>query len=116
MTETVPYAGRVPSWTLGERIRKAREDQGWTQQEFADVLGVDRKSCGSWEAGRHQPRYRDLIAIAQVTGVDLHWLAEERFRPLTPVGERVERAAVRDADSERGAGRDIHRYRQRAAA
>lgn len=72
---------RVPVFSLGERIRKAREDMDLSQNQFADLLGVDRKTVGNWEAGRNQPRYGDLMLIASVTEVSLQWLAGDLFRP-----------------------------------
>ncbi len=68
-------------FSLGERIRKAREDLGVSQQQMADALGVDRKTIGTWEKGQHTPRYRDLMLISSVSDVSLEWLAGELFRP-----------------------------------
>ena len=76
-----PHHDRVPVFSLGERIRKVREDLGLSQQQFADQLGVDRKTVGNWEADRNQPRYRDLMMISSVGNVSLQWLAGELFRP-----------------------------------
>lgn len=77
---------RVPTFSLGERIRKAREDLGLSQLRFATALGIDRKTVGNWEAGRNQPRYGDLMLISSVTDVSLEWLAGELFRPEFGVG------------------------------
>lgn len=79
MTQTTP--GRIPTWTLGERIRKAREDAGLSQQQFADRLGVDRKSVTNWEGNRHAPRYRDVMLVSLVADVDLGWLAGDDYQP-----------------------------------
>jgi transcriptional regulator with XRE-family HTH domain len=83
MTQMAP--GRVPVFTLGERIRKAREDMALSQQEFAARMGVDRKSISNWESGRHAPRHRDLLFMAVVSGVDLDWLTGED-PPVSPPG------------------------------
>lgn len=72
---------RVPVFSLGERIRKAREDLGLSQQAFADLLGINRKTLNNWEGGRNHPRYGDLMLIASVADVSLEWLAAEEFRP-----------------------------------
>lgn len=72
---------RIPVFSLGERIRKAREDLDLSQFQFADLLDVDRKTVGNWEAGRNQPRYGDLMLIASVSDVSLEWLAGELYRP-----------------------------------
>lgn len=89
-------------FSLGERIRKVREDLGLSQQQLADQIGVDRKTIGNWEGGRNRPRYGDLMMIASVTDVSLEWLAGELFRPLTSVDS--------PADIPQEAGRDTHRY------
>jgi len=73
--------GRVPVFTLGERIRKAREDMALSQTEFADVLGHDRKTVGNWENGRNTPGYGELMLIASAADVSLEWLAGDLFRP-----------------------------------
>lgn len=94
--------GRVPTFTLGERIRKAREDLGMSQQQFADAIGHDRKTVGNWENGRYKqpPSYGDLMLIASVGDVSLEWLAGELYRPTTGV--------VGGSANTRGSGRDTH--------
>lgn len=43
---------------LRVQIRDARERRHMTQQQLADVLGVDRKTVDNWENGRTSPRNR----------------------------------------------------------
>lgn len=66
-------------FSLGERLRKAREDMGLTQAEFALRLGVDRKTVSHWESGRNAPRFRDVAFAAIVAEVDREWLAGDDF-------------------------------------
>lgn len=40
---------------LGRFIREAREAMGWSQDELARMLGVDRTTVGKWEAGANEP-------------------------------------------------------------
>ena|SRR5215472_5079832 len=56
--------------TLRAQIRAARERRHLTQQELADILGVDRKTVDNWENGRTSPRNRmgALIAWAPELG------------------------------------------------
>lgn len=96
---------RIPVFTLGERIRKAREDLGLSQQAFADMLGVDRKTVSNWEGGRNHPRYGDLMLIASTTDVSLEWLAAEEFRPTVAV---VVGGAVDNAKGSRRDTREDH--------
>jgi transcriptional regulator with XRE-family HTH domain len=101
-------SSRVPVFSLGERIRKAREDLGLSQQQFAELLDVDRKTVGNWESGRNQPRYGDLMLIASVADVSLEWLAGELFRPTI--------VAVDAAANAQGTGRNTHRHSPLLAA
>ena len=45
-----------PTFTLGEMIRKAREDMGWEQQGLADRLHCGRSTVAEWERTAVQPR------------------------------------------------------------
>jgi len=55
---------------LGEQIKAARERAHLTQQQLADILGVDRKTVDNWENRRTSPRNRmgALIAWAPELG------------------------------------------------
>ena len=85
----------IPSWTVGDRCRKAREDSGHGSAEFADLIGVSRNTVGNVEAGRVQPRKIVLNAWALVTGVPLVWLRDG----VVPAGGDDERAR-RDSNSQ----------------
>ena len=86
---------RVPVFSLGERIRKAREDLGLSQQTFAEMLGVDRKTISNWEGERNRPRYGDLMLISSAADVSLEWLAGDMFRPQISGGDSDIREAAR---------------------
>ena len=79
--ERIASGHRIPVFSLGERIRKVREDMGLSQQQLADELAVDRKTIGNWETERTLPRYRDLMMLSSVADVSLEWLAGDLFRP-----------------------------------
>ena len=64
----------VPTFTMSDRLRKAREYAGLGQQELADAMGVDRKTVGNYEGDKVEPRAIVLNAWALVTGVDRQWL------------------------------------------
>lgn len=63
-----------PSWTLGDRIRKARSEAGMSQADLADALGVNPKTVARWEAGHTQPTLEDLDRTSDATNVDARWL------------------------------------------
>lgn len=64
----------IPTWTLGDRLAKARDCAGLTNHEMADALGVSRNTVTNWETGHTQPKRYAVEAWARITGVDLDWL------------------------------------------
>ena len=54
-TERAPESGAY-EWTFGDRLRKIRRVHNLTQDEFADALGVNRKSIAAWELDSWLPR------------------------------------------------------------
>jgi len=66
--------GTVPSWTLTDRLRKARESAGLDQRAFAERIGVSRSSITNYETGHTHPRDSILKLWALGTGVPLEWI------------------------------------------
>lgn len=82
---TLTVAGRVPEWTLGDRLRKAREAAGLSQTELADLAGISRRSISKYESDDARPKRPQLIAWAMATGVPLSWLQDgDAPHPTTP--------------------------------
>lgn len=52
-------------------IRALRQEQGWTQLEFANRLGVTPATVFNWERGRHEPKATQLRAMARAFGVSM---------------------------------------------
>lgn len=64
----------IPQWTVPDRLRKAREHAGLSQDAIATALDVTRKTIGNYENGRTAPRRTVLIAWAMATGVPIEWI------------------------------------------
>jgi transcriptional regulator with XRE-family HTH domain len=65
----------MPSTTVGQRIRRLREQRGWTQQELADKVGVRYETINRLE-NQHseEPRLSVARHLAKVFGVTLDYL------------------------------------------
>jgi putative transcriptional regulator len=50
------------------RLRVLRAEQGWSQQDLADRLGVSRQSVNAIETGRYDPSLPLAFRIAEVFG------------------------------------------------
>ncbi|MFJ3394015.1 helix-turn-helix domain-containing protein [Leifsonia aquatica] len=65
-----------PTWTLADRLKKARLLSGLDQATLADRLGIARNSISNYETGRSEPNASTFVRWASATGVSLEWLAE----------------------------------------
>ena len=60
--------------TIGERIKCVRTEKGFTQQKFADALGLKRNTVGGYEIGTVVPSDRTIIDICDKFHVNEDWL------------------------------------------
>ena len=66
--------GAVPTWTVADRLRKAREHAGLDQTELADLVGISRNTISNYERGQTAPKRPVLLAWSLATGVPRAWL------------------------------------------
>ena len=67
-------SGAIPVWTLGDRLRKARELASIGQVEFSKMTDIARSSIVRYEGDVSVPRRHVLLVWAMATGVNLEWL------------------------------------------
>jgi transcriptional regulator with XRE-family HTH domain len=56
---------------LGQRVRRLREQRGWSQEGFAHEAGLGRSFAGAIERGEKDIRISTLIKLARSLGVSL---------------------------------------------
>jgi transcriptional regulator with XRE-family HTH domain len=56
---------------IGRKIRDARLDKGYTQQELASRVGVDISSICHYERGSKNPSLKSKYHLQKVLGIDL---------------------------------------------
>ena len=59
---------------LGIRIKKARKQEGLTQEQLAEVIGVSRSAISKWESGDMEPTINNLAGLARVLNVSTDYL------------------------------------------
>jgi DNA-binding XRE family transcriptional regulator len=59
---------------LGERVRRLREQRGWSQEGFAHEGGLGRSFAGAIERGEKDIRLSTLTKLARALGVSLSQL------------------------------------------
>lgn len=61
----------------GERLKKAREDAGLSQDDLSKKTGVTQGSISSAELGKRKPRPATVRKLAAALGVEPEWLMGE---------------------------------------
>lgn len=56
---------------LGKRIKKIREEKGFTQQQLADELGISIHTVSKYEQGQREPSMEIMNKIANILEVEL---------------------------------------------
>ena len=61
---------------VSENIKFLRKDAGYTQQTFADALGIKRSLVGAYEEARADPPINNLIKMSELFGIRIDDLVE----------------------------------------
>lgn len=65
---------------FNERLRKKRIENGFTQQQIADDINVNRVTYTNWEKGKREPNFENLIKLASILGTTTSYLLGETDR------------------------------------
>ena len=60
--------------TIGDRIRQARIENGMTQKDLAEKLGVSYQNISQYERGVKQPKMETIEKIANALGADAYYI------------------------------------------
>lgn len=60
--------------TIGERIKKIREELDLTQSSFSEKIGAARNTVASYEIGRREPMEATIKSICREFNVNYGWL------------------------------------------
>lgn len=70
------------------RIGELRREQGLSQKELGDRLGVGQTTVSAWEIGRNEPDYMSIRMMATLFGASADYLMglndDHQHRGLTP--------------------------------
>ena len=80
------------SASMGKRIRTCREQKGWTQQAFAEKVGISIAYTGMIERGEKIPKLETFIRIANVLEVSADLLLADviKAQPFSDTSARAE--------------------------
>lgn len=66
---------------VGEKIRKLRESQGYTQSSLGDILNLSPSTIGMYEQGRRLPDIETLVRMCQIFNVSSDYILEMTDNP-----------------------------------
>lgn len=64
---------------LADKILELRKQNGWSQEELADKLGVSRQSVSKWEGAQSIPDMERIIALSRLFGVSTDLLVKDEI-------------------------------------
>lgn len=63
--------------TFGEKIRNARKEAGFSQEQLAEKLSVSRSAIAKWETDKGMPDVNNLKVMSQLLGVSVDYLLDD---------------------------------------
>lgn len=77
---------------LADKIILLRKKNGWSQEEFAEKMGVSRQSVSKWEGAQSVPELDKILLMARIFGVSTDFLLKDELEEAEYVEEREEDA------------------------
>lgn len=113
--------------SIGEIIAGKRKENGWTQENFATMIGVSAQAVSKWETGGGYPDLSLIPAIAQTLGISIDELfggsaADEEKKSVprkqndTPLVHSNERYALYSSEEVESIEGDRVRFRNGSTA
>ncbi len=63
-----------------EKLVQLRKQNGYTQEQLAEQLGVSRQAVSRWEAGETTPEMSLLVKLCQIYGVSADYLINDEVQ------------------------------------
>ena len=82
---------------LADKILELRKQNGWSQEELADKLGVSRQAISKWEGAQSIPDMERIIALSRLFGVTTDLLVKDELDIIGMNGGADENACKEEA-------------------
>lgn len=84
--------------TFGKKIKRLRENQGLTQTELGNLLGVTLKTISNYELKNLRPRKREIYEkLSTLFSVDINYLLTEEDSLILDAKEKFGYRGAREA-------------------
>ena len=65
--------------SLSEKLQTLRKENGLSQEELAEKLGISRQAVSKWESGQSTPDLNKLIVISKLYNVTIDSLVKDNY-------------------------------------
>jgi transcriptional regulator with XRE-family HTH domain len=80
--------GAETKMTLGEKLKSARKNAGFTQEQLAEKLMVSRQAITKWESDKGMPDIDNLKQLSKLLNVSIDYLLDD--------GEKMDLTVIRE--------------------
>ena len=81
--------------TFSDKIKRAREVAGFTQQQLADQVGVSKRTIAAYESTDAKARPSTMRKLAEALGVSTQTIWPERKSPIPNTASKSNRMSKR---------------------
>lgn len=92
---------------LADKIIENRKQNGWSQEELAEQLGVSRQTISKWESAQAVPDMKRLLKLSEVFHVTTDYLMKDEIEEFSPsmdtsidqgLGESLRKVTMEEAN------------------
>lgn len=86
---------------ISEKIKLLRKMKGFTQENFASLLGWPTAMVSQYESGKRSPSIANVIKLKKIFHCTYEWLLEEDFEPVQSGYQIIEALAAGDGEEKK---------------
>ena len=102
--------------SIAENLKYLRKKAGYTQEQFAQKLGIKRSLVGAYEEGRAEPRLQNLSKISKVLNVTVDGLIFGTQTTLKSIKFQKEKIKILPITMDQEENENIELIHQKASA
>ncbi|MBQ7338548.1 MAG: helix-turn-helix transcriptional regulator [Clostridia bacterium] len=72
---------------FADKLIKLRKKNGWSQEEFAEKMGVSRQAVSKWEGAQTVPDLEKILQMAKLFGVTTDYLLKDEIEQEEHTGD-----------------------------
>lgn len=91
---------------FGDRLKQIRMNNGWSQEQLAEKIGVSRQAITKWETKKGLPDMENMVILAEIFNLTLDELVLQEVKQKENRATLYESETVYDIDGDRHF--DIH--------